>query len=63
MTYDAAAGQATLYRHVDVRLQYESPRTLALTLFEPAQTHTVPGEPLGVTAHLVNAGDEPKMVT
>jgi hypothetical protein len=63
VTYDATNDQATLYREVDVRIEYDSPRTIALTYFEPDEIQYLPGEPISTTAHLVNAGDVAETVT
>ncbi len=54
---------ATLYRSVDVALEYDTPETIALTYFEPDELQYLPGETVRVTAHLANAGDIAETVT
>lgn len=61
--YDAATDQATLYRSVDVQLQYDTPRTLVLSRFDTNKTQYVPGDTISVTARIVNAGEAAATVT
>jgi len=63
VTYDATNDQATLYHRVDVRVEYDTPHTIALTRFEPDQSQYQPGDTISTTAHLVNAGDVSETVT
>jgi hypothetical protein len=63
VTYDATADQATLYQSVDVRLEYNTPETLALTAFETDQIQYLPGETIDTATHLVNSGDATETVT
>lgn len=63
VTYDATNDQATLYRSVDVALEYDTPETIALTYFEPDELQYLPGETVRVTAHLAHAGDIAETVT
>ena len=63
VTYDATADQATLYRNVDIRVEYDTPQTIALTYFEPDEIQYVPGDTISTTATLVNAGDVAETVT
>jgi hypothetical protein len=63
VTYDAANDQATLYQRVDVEVQYDTPRTVALTSFETDRLQYVPGDTISTTSRLVNAGDMTETVT
>ena len=63
VTYDATGDQATLYRQVDIAVQYDTPETLAVTHFEPDKVQYVPGETISTTARLINAGITTQTVT
>jgi len=63
VTYDATNDQATLYRNVDLAVEYDTPETIALTFFEPDKLQYLPGETISTTASLVNAGDVAETVT
>jgi hypothetical protein len=63
VTYDAANDQATLYRSVDVALEYDTPEPLALTDFELNEIQYLPGETISATARLVNAGSVTETIT
>jgi len=63
VTYDATNDQATLYRGVDVRVEYDTPETIALTHLTPNELQYVPGETISTTVGLLNAGDVAETVT
>jgi len=63
VTYDATSDQATLYRHVDVAVTYESPETLALTDFGTDKTEYAPGQTIEIAASIANVGEVSETVT
>jgi hypothetical protein len=63
VAYHATNDQGTLYQNVDVRLDYDTPETIALTYLEPNEVQYAPGDPISVTVGLINAGDVGETVT
>jgi hypothetical protein len=61
--YNAALDRALLYRSIDVQVQYDTPRTVALTSFATPRLYYLPGEAITVTASISNVGSLAETVT
>jgi len=63
VAYNAAADVARLYQSVDLQVQYDTPRTVALTYFSANKLRYLPGDPVTITASMYNAGSPAETVT
>jgi hypothetical protein len=61
--YNATLDQARLYQSIDVEVQYDTPRTVALTSFATPQLYYLPGEAITITASISNVGSLAETVT